>query len=251
MYTYIYTYVYTHIYAYIHILHIFIYIYVYKHIYASMCMYMHIFIRTRTYICMYNRGKTSSCSCTKSHHACRCAANVCQLFDSNSCPYLYVEGRAACCSVLQCVAVCCSVLQRVAACCSVLQRECLSVIRLQLLPLLAHRVFVVCCSVSQHVAARLLVIFDFNCISYLYAGYFAACCSVLLCVAACCCVLQCECVSFIRLQLPILLARREICSVLQFVASLQYKCYSASKQVDSICCSYLHVDGVAVCCSVL
>jgi len=39
--------------------------------------------------------------------------------------------RAACCSVLQCVAVCCSVLQSAAVCCSLLQSAAVCCSRLQ------------------------------------------------------------------------------------------------------------------------
>jgi len=124
-----------------------------------------------------------------------------------------LQRVAACCSVLQCVAVglswlktlilirclqvgvCCSVLQHVAACCSVWQRvaACSSVLQ---------RV-AVCCNVLQCVAVcfSVSVLADDAECDEMFAGRYvcsvlqrvAACCSVLQRVAVCCSVLQWAC----------------------------------------------------------
>jgi len=165
-----------------------------------------------------------------------------------------------CCSVLQCVAACCSVLERVAVCCSMLQCVAMYYSVLQCAT--------VCCSVLQCVAShrpRKDVSHSRIADKYIKKKVIilaqttkeaVLCCSVLQCVTMCCSVLQCAAVC---------------CSVLQRVAPHRpYKDVSHSRIADkyikkqdyhtragdkrgclarAVCCSVLQC--VAVCCSVL
>jgi len=75
------------------------------------------------------------------------------------------------CGVLDCVAACCCMLQYVAVCCSESYAENSWYLQIRQCHHLRKRSLAVCCSVLQCVAV---------------------CCSVLQCVAVCCSVLQCS-----------------------------------------------------------
>jgi len=130
---------------------------------------------------------------------------------------------------LQCVAACCGVLQRVAVYCSV---QCAAVSCSVL-----HFV-VVCCRVSMCVEVYSMVLQCVAvCCNVLQRS--ALRCSVSQCFAVCCYVLQCAAVC---------------CSVLQFFAVCRRVLHCAAVccivlQCAAVCCSVLQCT--AVCCSVL